>query len=237
MAEAGLLEMLGSSRLDGKTFLDAGSGSGLFSLAARRLGAHVTSFDYDPTSVACTQKLKNTYFPNDSNWTVLTGSVLDSSFLASLGQFDIVYSWGVLHHTGEMWRGLNLVQTLLHDEGLMFIMIYEDMGWKSWLWKFVKRTYCSGSVGRACVLGTFIPYYVVRGLLEDLLQFRNPIRRYREYKKQRGMSKFRDWIDWLGGYPYEYARPADIMSFYQQKGLELVKCRAPEYVFSRPRAT
>jgi 2-polyprenyl-6-hydroxyphenyl methylase/3-demethylubiquinone-9 3-methyltransferase len=135
-----------------------------------------------------------------------------------------------------MWQGLNHIQTLLRDEGLMFIMIYEDMGWKSGLWRAVKRTYCSGPVGRACVLGTFIPYYVIRGLLEDLWQLKSPLRRYREYKKQRGMSKFRDWIDWLGGYPYEHARPAEIVSFYQQKGLELIKCRVPEYVFLRPRA-
>ena len=93
--------LVGRDLLD-KTFLDIGSGSGLSSLAARRLGARVYSFDYDPQSVACTQELRRRFFPGDAAWTVAHGSVLDEPFLATLGQFDIVYSWGVLHHTGHM---------------------------------------------------------------------------------------------------------------------------------------
>src|SRR5262245_21597260 len=76
-AEASLRSMLRSDRLDGKRFLDAGSGSGLFSLAARRLGASVHSFDYDPQSVACTEELRRRYFADDARWRVEAGSVLD----------------------------------------------------------------------------------------------------------------------------------------------------------------
>src|SRR4051794_15023881 len=94
-AEESLKDMLGIVSFDGKSFLDAGSGSGLFSLAARRLGAAVRSFDYDPQSVACTAELKRRYFPDDERWTIEPGSVLDRDFLAGLGTFDIVYSWGV----------------------------------------------------------------------------------------------------------------------------------------------
>src|SRR6476659_5078401 len=102
-AEKSLRDMLEIDSLEGKTFLDIGSGSGLFSLAARRLGARVHSFDFDSTSFACTQELRNRYFPNDVNWRVEQGSALDADYLAPLGKFDVVYSWGVLHHTGEMW--------------------------------------------------------------------------------------------------------------------------------------
>src|SRR5262245_19550353 len=101
-AETSLREMLGVKSLHDKSFLDIGSGSGLFSLAARRLGARVHSFDYDRHSVACAAELKRRYFPNDSHWTIAQGSVLDDEYMLSLGQFDIVYSWGVLHHTGAM---------------------------------------------------------------------------------------------------------------------------------------
>src|SRR5437016_5177358 len=97
-AERSLAKMLGGTNLKGKLFLDIGSGSGLFSLAARRLGAHVHSFDYDTESVACTQYLKQKFFPKDTQWKVEKGSVLDLEYLSKLGQFDIVYSWGVLHH-------------------------------------------------------------------------------------------------------------------------------------------
>jgi 2-polyprenyl-3-methyl-5-hydroxy-6-metoxy-1,4-benzoquinol methylase len=98
--------MLGVSDLQGRRFLDAGSGSGLFSLAARKLGATVHSFDFDPASVACTKELKRRYFPDDGAWTIEEGSVLDQEYLLRLGQFDVVYSWGVLHHTGAMWQAL-----------------------------------------------------------------------------------------------------------------------------------
>src|SRR6266496_6740116 len=94
-AERSLREMLQLDDLLGKSFLDVGSGSGIFSLAARRLGARVHSFDYDPESVACTAELKRRYFSNDSNWTIEEGSVLDEEYMLSLGQFDVVYSWGV----------------------------------------------------------------------------------------------------------------------------------------------
>lgn len=140
-AEDSLKTMLGVTRLEGQTFLDAGSGSGLFSLAARRLGARVISFDYDPHSVACTEFLKDRFFANDGNWQVMAGSVLDAEFVKTLGQFDIVYSWGVLHHTGNMWKALDVVRSAVREGGLLFIMIYEDMGWKSRVWRAVKRMY------------------------------------------------------------------------------------------------
>ena len=105
-AEKSIYDLLGVDDLTGQSFLDIGSGSGLFSLAARRIGARVHSFDFDPQSVACTQELKRRYFENDDNWIIEKGSVLDADYLKSLGEFDYVYSWGVLHHTGDMWQAL-----------------------------------------------------------------------------------------------------------------------------------
>src|SRR5688572_20283849 len=94
-----LATTLAMNTLEGTRFLDVGSGSGLFSLAAYRLGARVVSFDYDAQSVACTVHLKER-FAAAADWQILEGSALDDPFLEGLGGFDIVYAWGVLHHTG-----------------------------------------------------------------------------------------------------------------------------------------
>lgn len=140
LAEQSLRNML-KVDLKGKRFLDVGSGSGLFSLAARRLGATVHSFDYDPQSVACTEELRRRYFPNDEKWTVEQGSVLDQDYLKTLGQGDVVYSWGVLHHTGAMWQALENVIPLVRVGGTLFIAIYNYQRISSSVWLRVKRAY------------------------------------------------------------------------------------------------
>src|SRR6478672_8562065 len=108
-AEGSLREWLGVTDLKGLRFVDVGCGSGLFSLAASRLGARVHSFDYDKASVASTQELKRRYCPLNTEWSISTGSALDRNYLQSLGKFDVVYSWGVLHHTGAMWQAMENV--------------------------------------------------------------------------------------------------------------------------------
>lgn len=220
-AEDSLRSMLERPELGGLSFLDAGSGSGLFSLAARRLGATVTSFDFDPRSVACTAELRRRHFEADPSWDVREGSVLDERFVESLGRFDIVYSWGVLHHTGDMWRALDIVQRAVRPGGRLFIALYNDQGLRSVAWRKLKRFYCSGAVGRALVTSLCVPYFVGRRLLSDLVRGRNPLAHYREYRANRGMSIVRDWVDWLGGYPFEVATPTATLDFLRARGFQL----------------
>lgn len=223
-AEASLSAMVGAGRIAGATFADVGSGSGLFSLAALRLGAsRVHSFDYDTDSVACTTALRHRLAPSAPNWSIERGSILDRDYVFRLGQFDIVYSWGVLHHTGAMWEALEDVIPLVKPHGVLFIAIYNDQGIWSHVWRFVKRVFNAGEAGRLLVTAAFVPYFGCRGVVADLVRLRNPIARYREYRRTRGMSIWHDWIDWLGGYPFEVATPDAIVNFYHRRGFSLEK--------------
>jgi 2-polyprenyl-6-hydroxyphenyl methylase/3-demethylubiquinone-9 3-methyltransferase len=221
VAMQSLSEKLGP--LDGKTFLDIGCGSGLFSLSAAKLGAsRVVSIDFDPQSVACARELKRRYFPAMDSWEVAQGSVLDDAFLATLGTFDVVYIWGVAHHTGAMWKALGNLPPLVRPGGQLYTAIYNDQGFRSRVWTAVKRLYCSGPLGRWLVIAVYFPWFFLLGVAADLfLLFRNPLRRYREYKKHRGMSMTHDWYDWLGGYPFEVAKPEEVFNFFRDRGFAL----------------
>lgn len=225
-AQLSLREMLEADSLSGKTFLDAGSGSGIFSLAAVRLGAaRVHSFDYDAASVACTAEVKRRHAPGSAAWTIERGSVLDERYVAGLGLYDVVYSWGVLHHTGHMARAMEIICAAVAPRGKLLVALYDDRGWASRAWVPVKRLYVSGRVGAALVAAVFAPIFVVKGLIADLAGGRNPLARYREYRKRRGMSIVHDWLDWLGGYPFEVAAPERVIDFYAGRGFRLAKIK------------
>lgn len=217
-AETSLQRMLRVENLNRKTVLDIGSGSGLSSLVMRRMGAELHSFDFDPESVACTRELRDRYFPDDPNWVVEEGSVLDEGYLRSLGRFDIVYSWGVLHHTGDMWTALTNAASRVKPDGTLFISIYNDQGTRSKVWTRIKRMYCSGFLGRTVITGIFGPYFVSRVLLSCIRKRENL---FAGYKKRRGMSITHDWFDWLGGYPFEVASVEQVVRFFEDQGFRL----------------
>ena len=242
-AQRAIVEMLELSDLSGKRFLDIGSGSGLSSLAARRLGASVHSFDYDPHSVACTNELRRRYFPHDDSWKVEEGSALDADYIRSLGEFDIVYSWGVLHHTGEMWKGLENAQLAVASGGKLYVAIYNDTGSQSSRWRWIKKTYnrLPGLLKTPFVIAVSAPEEA-KSIIRSLIKARPSeyIRTWTQYDQNRGMSHWHDLVDWVGGYPYEVAKPEEIFDFYRARGFTLtkLKCGAVglgcnEFVFQR----
>jgi len=227
-AERAITGMLELPDLTGKRFLDIGSGSGLSSLAARRLGATVHSFDYDPHSVACTTELRRRYFPQDDSWTIEEGSALDADYVRSLGEFDIVYSWGVLHHTGEMWKALENAQIPVAAGGKLLLAIYNDTGSQATRWRWIKKTYnrLPRLLKTPFAIGVSAPEEA-KSLIRSVVKGRpgEYVRTWTQYKQVRGMSHWHDLIDWVGGYPYEVAKPEEIFDFYRARGFTLTKLK------------
>lgn len=243
-AKRSLEETLGPTFLAGKRMLDLGCGSGLFSLSGLLLGASVHSFDFDPASVECARVLKRRY-AGDSPWTIETGSVLDRNYMESLGRFDLVYAWGVLHHTGDMWKAMEHAALPVAPGGQLVVSIYNDQGRRSARWLKVKRIYNSlpRELRTPYVLSVMGPRelrFAVSAAVR--LQPGKYVRSWTDYKQGRGMSRWHDLVDWCGGYPFEVARPEQVFGFYHARGFDLRRLETRgaglgcnEFVFERCR--
>ncbi len=234
-AETSLKELLSVEDLSGARFLDVGSGSGLFSLSACKAGAIVRSFDFDPQSVSCALELRKRFCPEDRSWDIEQGSALDEEFLEALGKFEIVYSWGVLHHTGDMWKAMDNVSRLVGENGLLCVALYNDQGWRSRVWTVIKRGYNRVPILRPVFLGLFAPYFVGLRMLVRAVSGR--------IRLERGMSYWHDMVDWVGGFPFEVARAGEVVDFYVERGFLLQKLRTcggrsgcNEFVFKKTKA-
>lgn len=223
-AERGIERLIGTRDLSGRTFLDVGSGSGLMSLAAHRMGASVTAFDFDDDAVATTTSVRDALAGEDA-YPVLQGSALDQDFVAGLGQFDVVYSWGVLHHTGDLWEACEVVAGAVRPDGLLAIAIYNDQGFASRVWGTVKRTYVAGGpvtrrvLVTACGLG-----FGARRAVADAVGARGRGAALEAgAERVRGMDRRHDLVDWVGGYPFEVAKPEEVFAFYEARGFRMAR--------------
>jgi 2-polyprenyl-6-hydroxyphenyl methylase/3-demethylubiquinone-9 3-methyltransferase len=215
IAGAHMLEFLGIDSFEGQYFLDIGCGSGIHSLAALRAGAsRIVSFDSDPVSVATTQKLME-LAGNPESWTTFQGSVLDKQLISSLEPPDIVYSWGVLHHTGEMWQAIANTADLLRPGALIYLALYSaDMHVhpSQEYWLAVKQRYNLAGAARRWAMEI---WYVWRHIMKcNPLALPGLVRTILTYKSGRGMSFLTDARDWLGGWPMEFAKDRDVLKYF-----------------------
>jgi len=230
-AERSLLGLLTASglargnRLDGLRFLDAGCGSGLFTLAALRLGANVVAFDFDPDSVLTTQRLIDANDTGSQSQSppvmLLHGSVLDEDFMTGLGQFDIVYSWGVLHHTGSMWEACGRAAAAVRPGGALVVALYHDAGRMSTIWWWIKRLSARLPAPMQTLLAGLLLIPIEFFALGRSLVRLDPagyLRRWSDYRSMRGMSRWHDHLDWVGGFPYEWAAPDEVIAFCREFG-------------------
>jgi SAM-dependent methyltransferase len=235
IARRHLLGFLGERDLSGKRILDIGCGSGLHSLAAIRSGAEeVVSFDYDPKSVAATLILRQME-ESPARWRVSQGSVLDPAFMEGLGQFDIVYAWGVLHHTGDIWQAFRQAAGRIAPRGRFYVALYtagvshpSDVFWLD-----VKRRYNrSGRLGKKAIEAWFVARHC-SGMLRAGI---NPLTQILGHRRARGMSYFTDVRDWVGGWPMQFSSIDEVTDFARALGLDRVNIKTgeanTEYLFA-----
>ncbi len=225
-AQKHLLSFLRVENLKGRSFLDIGCGSGLSSLAAFDAGvSQLVSFDIDPMSIRATQYLRKLRsYPN--SWQILEGSILDSAFLAAIQPADVVYSWGVLHHTGAMWKAIENAATLIKEGGLFYIALYTTTPATPY-WIEIKKRYNRASSFQKRLMEY---RYVFRHHIRPALSARkNPLTVLCSINRTRGMDFMTDVRDWLGGYPYEDAKPEEVFLFCTEKlGLRMINLATGE---------
>jgi 2-polyprenyl-3-methyl-5-hydroxy-6-metoxy-1,4-benzoquinol methylase len=213
---------VGSEWLAGRSVLDIGCGSGLFSLAAVLAGAgSVRAFDFDRESVRCAQTLRQRY-AREADWQIEPGSVLDRQYIESLGKFDLVYAWGVLHHTGDMWNAMEHAAVPVAAGGYLVVSIYNDQGRRSRRWLKVKRIYNSlpRELRTPFVVAVMGPREMrLAAGSAARLRFADYARTWSDYERTRGMSRWHDLVDWCGGYPFEVAKPEQVFDFYAARGI------------------
>ena len=224
--------------LKSRSFLDVGFGQGLTALCAADAGAAVCCLDVNPRCAEALELTSQFFLPEaKEKLTLIPGSILSSSDVRQLREklgsgYDVVHSWGVLHHTGDLEKAFANCAGLVKPGGQLIVAIY-NRHWSSPLWERIKRLYCRlPRIGQKTMIGLFVPVIYLAKLL---VTRRNPL------EKERGMDFLVDIVDWVGGYPYEYATVDEVLDLGTKNGLQTLRVTPAgvptgcnEFVFTKP---
>ncbi|MSR77604.1 MAG: class I SAM-dependent methyltransferase [Candidatus Omnitrophica bacterium] len=224
-ARQSILQFLNRSDLKGLSMTDLGCGSGLFSYAAYSAGASpVYSLDYDSMAVECARSLWERE-GKPGNWHVRQASILENPQTLNSPQTDLVYAWGTLQHTGDMWKAFRNSAALVRPGGLFYVAVYNKVpgiGLKSSrFWSVIKQGY-----SRSPFFLQEIFFWVFNFLfsLANLVRFRKSVS-----KRRRGMDRHIDLRAWLGAWPCEFTEAEKVIEFCQKElGFQLIRTNLTE---------
>jgi 2-polyprenyl-6-hydroxyphenyl methylase/3-demethylubiquinone-9 3-methyltransferase len=225
----------------GKSFLDIGFGQGLSLLTAAEMGAQVVGCEVNPRCPDVLRRNQMRFFAGlrDKNIKFYVGSILDDTSVRDLrgytvnedGCYEVVHSWGVLHHTGDMRKGIQNVASLVRKPGYLILALY-NRHWSSPFWKYIKWIYCHSPKWMQEALITF--FYPVIYSAKWIVTKQNPA------EMNRGMDFYYDVVDWVGGYPFEYVSIKEVKTLMTHLGFEMIRmipARVPtgcnQFVFQR----
>lgn len=203
-ARAAFRELLRAVPLAGRTFLDIGFGQGMSLLFAAAEGARTVGCDINPRCLEVLQaNAPRLLPPGCAAPHLVCGSILSDSTVQALRQapvvaaegYDIVHSWGVLHHTGQMWKAIETAAGLVRPGGHLILALY-NLHWSCRPWWHIKRAY-----NRA---PSWIRPLLVYSLVPVIFAAKWAVTRRNPLRQQRGMDFYYNVVDWVGGYPYEY---------------------------------
>lgn len=122
----------------GRKVLDAGCGNGRWTYGFLKLGARVTAVDYSQNAL----KIVSTSLGQNKNLAVRKVNLLELPRWLKKEKFDLVFSWGVLHHTGNIRKALKNVAPLVKDDGVLYLYLYgkESLGVKGTIQVLARRT-------------------------------------------------------------------------------------------------
>lgn len=209
---------------EGKTFVDIGFGQGMSLIIATEKAEKTVGCDINPK---CDQVLKanqKVFSKSTKEIPTVVGSILEPKVVEAIlaknndEKYDIVHSWGVLHHTGDMMAAVKHATSLVKPNGYFILAIY-NRHWSSLPWLFIKWAYCkSPKFIQKLFIGIFYP---IIWLAKFLVTGKNP------NIKERGMDFYYDVVDWVGGYPYEYASIDEMNIIMKNFGFKCLKSVSP----------